>query len=225
MLLDGKRAVHRFRHHSPLGGKGVGCRRDNPWAMKRPVRTRMSYPRQQQQLWARKATLYQVAGTALLIAGFIAVGTGRAVIAVAAFPVGCALITAYTSAANRAARHRIGADSEQLVHDTLERLRPHGYTITHGARWPGGGDIDHLVRTPHGLGLCIETKTRAFDQAHLERLRRQADWAAGRLAYPRDVLPIMCMTREHNRQLLADGVLIVSPDTLLDAILVADAAA
>ena len=193
--------------------------------MKQPVRTSLSYPRRQQRLWARKATLYQVTGTALFVAGFVALGTGRAVLAVVAFPAGCALITAYTSAANRAARHRIGADSEQLVHDTLERLRPHGYTITHGSRWHAGGDIDHLVRTPDGLGLCIETKTLTFDQAHLDRLRRQADWAAERRAYPRGVLPIMCLAHEHNRQLLADGVLIVSPDTLLDAILAADAAA
>jgi Nuclease-related domain len=185
----------------------------------------VSYPRRQQRLWARKATLYEIAGTALFVAGFVALGTGRAVLAVVAFPAGCALITAYTSAANRAARHRIGADSEQLVHDTLDRLRPHGYTITHGSRWHGGGDIDHLVRTPDGLGFCIETKTLTFDQAHLERLRRQADWAAERRAYPRGVLPIMGLAREHHRQLLADGVLILSPDRLLDAILAAHAAA
>jgi hypothetical protein len=185
----------------------------------------MSYPRRQQQLWARKATLYEVAGTALFIAGFVALATGRAVLAVIAFPGGCALITAYTSATNRAARHRIGADSEQLVRDTLDQLRSSGYTITHSARWRGGGDIDHLVRTPDGLGLCIETKTRTFDQTHLERLRRQADSAARRRQFPRGVLPILCVARERDLQLLQDGILIVSPDQILQAVTAAHAAA
>jgi Nuclease-related domain len=193
--------------------------------MMRPIRTPMSYPRHQQRLSARKATLYQVAGTALLVVAFVALGTGLAVLAAVAFPAGCALIIAYTSAANRAARHRIGADSEQLVRDTLERLRPDGYTITHGARWRGGGDIDHLVRTPDGLGLCIETKTRTFDQAHLERLRRQADSAARARRFPRGVLPVLCVARERDLQLLHDGILIVSPDQLLQAVTAAHAAA
>jgi Nuclease-related domain len=185
----------------------------------------MSYPRRQQQVWARKATLYEVAGTALFVAAFVALGTGRAVLAAVAFPAGCALITAYTSAAKPAARHRIGADSEQLVHDTLERPLPHGYTITHGARWRAGGDIDHLVRTPDGLALCIETKTRTFDQAHLERLRRQADSAARERRFPRGVLPVLCVARERDLQLLQDGILIVSPDQLLGAVTAAHAAA
>jgi len=193
--------------------------------MRGPVRTQVSYPRRQQRQWARKATLCELAGTALFVAAFVALGTGRAVLAAVAFPAGCALITAYTSAASRAARHRIGADSEQLVHDTLERLRPHGYTVTHGARWHAGGDIDHLVRTPDGLGLCIETKTLTCDDTHLDRLRRQADWTAARRGYPRGVLPVMCVTRRRDCQTLADGVLIVSPARLLDAILAADASA
>lgn len=185
----------------------------------------MSYPRRQQQLWARKATLYEISGTALFIAGFVALGTGRAVLAVVAFPAGCALLTAYTSAANRAARHRIGTDSEQLVRDTLDELRSRGYTITHGARWRGGGDIDHLVRTPDGLGLCIETKTRTFDQAHLERLRRQADSAALAGQFPRGVLPVLCVAHGRDLQLLQDGILIVSPDQILQAVSAAHAAA
>ena len=193
--------------------------------MTRPAREQMSYPRRQQQAWARKATVYEIAGTALLIAAFVAIGTGRAALALIEFPAGCALITAHTAAANRAARHRIGADSEQLVHDTLEQLAPHGYTITHSCRWPAGGDIDHLVRTPNGLGFCIETKTLNYDHTHLERLRRQADWAAARPSHPRRVLPIMCVAHTQDSQLLADGVLILSPDRLLDAIFAADAAA
>jgi hypothetical protein len=39
------------------------------------------------------------------------------------------------------------------------------------------------------------------------------------------VLPILCIARERDTQRLADGVLIVSPDRLLDAITSARAAA
>lgn len=204
---------------------GVGSRRNNPRAMSQAAREQTSYPRLQQHVWARKATVYEISGTALLIAGFVAIATERAALAAVAFPAGCALIAASTIAAGREARNQTGADSEQLVHETLERLRPHGYTIIHGSRWPGGGDIDHLVRTPDGLGFCIKTKTLTFDHTHLERLRRQAEWAARRRSYPRGVLPVMCVAREQGSQLLADGVLIVSPDRLLGAILAARAAA
>ena len=176
-------------------------------------------------MWARKATVYEIAGTALFVAGFVAIATGRAALAAIAFPAGGALIAAYTVAADRAARNRIGADSEQLVHDTLERLRPHGYKISHGNRCPAGGDIDHLARTPNGLGFCIETKTMTLDQAHLERVRRQADWASRHPRYRRGVLPVICVARARDTQLLTGGVLIVSPDRLLDALLAANAAA
>ena len=71
----------------------------------------------------------------------------------------------------------------------------------------------------------IETKTLTFDQAHLERVRRQADWASRHRGYLRGVLPIICVARAPDTQLIAGGVLIVSPDRLLDAILAASAAA
>lgn len=188
-------------------------------------RERMSYPRCRQRAWAVRATVYEIAGTAAFIAAFIALGTGRALAAAVAFPAGCVLVAAYTGAADRAARNRIGADSEQLVRGTLNRLRPHGYTITHGVPWRAGGDIDHLVRTPDGLGLCIETKTRTFDHTHLERLRRQADSAARGRQFPRGVLPVLCVASEHDLQLLHDGIMIVSPDQILRAVTAAHAAA
>ena len=56
---------------------GVACRRDNPRATSRPAREQMSYPRRQQHLWALTATVYEIAGTALLILGFVAIATGR----------------------------------------------------------------------------------------------------------------------------------------------------
>ena len=112
------------------------------------------------------------------------------------------------------------------MHDTLERLRSHGYTISHGmplARTAGTSTISCAPRT--GSDSASRPRRSPSTTEHLERLRHQAVWAARRRSYPRGVLPIMCVARERNRQLLADGVLIVSPDRLLDAILAADAAA
>ena len=53
-----------------------------------------------------------------------------------------------------------------------------------GVLWPGGGDVDHLVRSPNGLGFAIETKTLTFSQEHL---RRTAQPRAG-LRVPGDAI-------------------------------------
>jgi hypothetical protein len=193
-----------------------------------------SYPRRQHARWALKASIYQMAavllsGLAVLaLAARVDLGAGQGMYELAGgcFALALVLFHAHALAADRATRNAIGAQSEQQIHDVLEQLRPYGYTITHGVRWAGGGDIDHLVRAPDGLGVCIETKTRNFDERHLDRLRRQADsLARRRREYPRGVLPILCIARERDTQRLADGVLIVSPDRLRDAITSARAAA
>ena len=75
------------------------------------------------------------------------------------------------------------------------------------------------------LPILLTSKTLTFDQAHLERVRRQAEWTSQRTGYRRGVLPVICVARARDTQLLTGGVLIVSPDRLLDALLAANAAA
>src|SRR5450755_4098111 len=119
-----------------------------------------SYPRAQQRAWARKATLYQAAAILTFAIGVmsfaaradLAAGRWTLLVSVGGLIVAGGFFAEHLIARGRAARHQIGADSEQLVANQLEPLRAHGYTITHGARGAGGGDIDHLVRTPDGLG-------------------------------------------------------------------------
>jgi hypothetical protein len=118
-----------------------------------------------------------------------------------------------------AGRNRVGADAERLVRDRLIHLIEEGWDVRHGVRWPGGGDIDHLVRSPGGVGFAIETKTRGFNDTHLDRTVRTARWAArNRRRYPAGVMPVLCVV--HNRQLehRYGEVLVVSLDRLLPAL-------
>ena len=91
------------------------------------------------------------------------------------------LVAALCWAAGRsqrlAERWRVGADSERAVQHALKELAGSGWVVRNGVRWPGGGDIDHLVRSPDGVGFAIETKTRTFSEEHLRRTAATARWA------------------------------------------------
>jgi hypothetical protein len=68
--------------------------------------------------------------------------------------------------------------------------------VWNGVCWPGGGDIDHLVRSPDGLGFAIETKTLTFSQEHLRRTEATARRAGQRRRrYPHGVIPVLCVVR------------------------------
>src|SRR6516225_8737166 len=88
----------------------------------------------------------------------------------------------------RAGRWRVGADLEQAVRLALNELSRSGWVVRNGVRWPGGGDVDHLVRSPDGLGFAIETKTLTFSQEHLRRTEATARRAGQRRRrYPHGV--------------------------------------
>jgi hypothetical protein len=55
------------------------------------------------------------------------------------------------------------------VRFVLNQLARGGWTVRNGVAWPGGGDVDHLVRSPDALGLAIETKTLTFSQEQMRR--------------------------------------------------------
>jgi hypothetical protein len=96
------------------------------------------------------------------------------------------LVAASHKAFRLARRARVGSDAEDAARSTLDRLADEGWDVSHGADWPGGGDIDHLVRSPGGLGFAIETKTWSFNRRQLDRTMYTARWAAGqRWRYPR----------------------------------------
>jgi Nuclease-related domain len=75
-----------------------------------------------------------------------------------------------------ATRSGVGARSEDEVRCALAQLEAEGWWLRHSLPWQGRGDIDSLVIAPTGLGFAIETKTRAYDDRHLARVREQAAW-------------------------------------------------
>jgi len=78
-----------------------------------------------------------------------------------------------------AGRSRVGARSEGEVQRVLTPLRSEGWRLRHSLPWRGRGDIDSVAIAPTGVAIVIETKTRAYDSAHLSRVYEQtADrWA------------------------------------------------
>jgi hypothetical protein len=96
-----------------------------------------------------------------------------------------------------AGRSAVGARSEDEVRRALEPLRESGWRLRHGLRWHGGGDIDWVAIAPSGLGFAIETKTRTYDERHVDRVREQAGWLGRRRRRwcRRGALPVLCAVR------------------------------
>jgi Nuclease-related domain len=129
---------------------------------------------------------------------------------------GAALAWAARRSQRLAERWRVGADSERAVQLALTALVDSGWVVRNGLRWPGGGDIDHLVSSPDGLGFAIETKTRSFGEAHLRRTAATARWAARRRRrYPSGVVPVLCVVRACRVEASYGDVVVVSLDRLL----------
>jgi hypothetical protein len=180
----------------------------------------MSYPRSRQYRHTLAAVFYVTltvfaAGVALEL-----LVTGSGTLAVVLLAAAGGLGVAGRRSLELADRNRVGADAESQVRRTLDRLRPQGWDVRHGVSWPGGGDVDHLLRSPAGVGFSVETKSRAFNQEHLERTTRTASWAAEkRRRYPRGVLPVLCVVRNRDLEHAYGDVLVVSLDRLERALL------
>ncbi len=118
-----------------------------------------------------------------------------------------------------AARSRVRAVSEAQVRRALRPLRREGWRVQHAFDWPGTGDLDHVVRSPVGIGFLIETKTRHYTSAHVGRTVAAARWLARRRArYPAGVRPVICIVRARAVETAHGEVLIVSPDRLVPAL-------
>jgi hypothetical protein len=98
----------------------------------------------------------------------------------------------------------------------LTKLTGRGWVVMNRVRWPAGGEVDHLVRSPTGLGFAIETKTRTFSEEHLRRTAATAHWGAlRRRRYPYGVVPVLCVVRARSVEGRHDDVVVVSLDRLL----------
>ena len=113
-----------------------------------------------------------------------------------------------------AARSGTGARSEDEVHRALDPLRREGWRVCHSVSWPGGRDVDSVVVAPSGVAFAIETKTRAYDERHLRRVREPSGWLARRRR-TRGALWVLCIVRASGVERCESGVLVVSIDRLV----------
>jgi hypothetical protein len=63
----------------------------------------------------------------------------------------------------------------------------------------------------------IETKTRAYEDRHLARVREQAAWLSRRRRRwcPRGTVPVVCLVHPRGVERLEHGVLVISVDRLI----------
>ena len=156
------------------------------------------------------------AGLILLVAGSAFRSTQGGLMVFTLLLFGVALGWAARRSQRLAGRWGVGADSERAVQHVLKSLAGSGWGVRNGVRWPGGGDIDHLVRSPEGVGFAIETKTRTFSEEHLRRTAATARWAArSRRRYPSGVVRVLCVVRARRLESRHDDVVVVSLDRLL----------
>lgn len=149
-------------------------------------------------------------------AGVLLASAGHAGLALALGLAAVALGLLSRRALRLARRSRVGAESEAQVRRVLEPLRREDWRVQHALDWPGGGDLDHVVRAPSGIGFVIETKTLRYTRAHRVRTADAASWLSRRRRkYRSGVLPVICLTRARSIERIEGEVLVVSLDRLL----------
>jgi Nuclease-related domain len=177
----------------------------------------MNYARRQQHRRLSRAGRSALAGVSVALLGMLLLSIGFAL------PGGLLLGLAVTVGfrarywLSLAGRSGVGARAEDGVRRALEQLRETGWRLRHGVRWHGGGDIDSVAIAPSGLGFTIETKTRTYDERHLDRVRAQAGWLGRRRRRwcRRGALPVLCVVRAVRVERYEHGVLVVSIDRLV----------
>jgi hypothetical protein len=178
-----------------------------------------SNPRRQQWRRLRDAAARASRSAIALVLAVIAAGAGQTVLAIAFALVAAALAVSSRHALRLAARSRVGAESEAQVRRALEPLRREGWQVQHALDWAGGGDLDHVVRAPSGVGFVIETKTLRYKRAHCAHTAAAARrLARRRRRYRRGVRPVICLTRARGVERIERGVLVVSLERLMAAL-------
>jgi hypothetical protein len=179
----------------------------------------VSYPRRQQVRRVLRAAKLVTGAMIALIGAVLLASAGHAGLALSLGAAAVVLALLSRRALRLARRSGVGADSEAEVRRALEPLARQGWRVAHGVDWPGRGDLDHVLRSPSGMGFVIDTKTLRYSRAQVARTVEAARWLARkRRRYPRGVLPVVCVTRARRMERFEDEALVVSLDRLMTAL-------
>ena len=179
----------------------------------------LSYARCQQWRRLRTAASRAAGAAGALVASALAISAGEAELGLLLALLCGVLALASRRSLRLAARSRVGADSEAQVRQALKPLAHEGWRVEHSVDWPGRGDLDHVLRSPSGMGFVIETKTLRYSRAHVVRTIEAARWLARkRRRYPCGVLPVVCVTRARRVERFEQEALVVSIDRLMTAL-------
>jgi len=174
----------------------------------------VSYPRRQQVRRVMRAARL-AAGAMIALSAVSLASAGYTVVAVPLGAVAAVLGLLSRRALRLARRSRVGAESEAQVRRALSPLTREGWQLMHGVNWPGRGDLDHVLRSPSGMGFVVETKTLRYSRAHVVRTVEAARWLARkRRRYPCGVVPVVCVTRARRVERFEGEALVVSLDRL-----------
>jgi hypothetical protein len=178
-----------------------------------------SFARRQQIRRLRRAVRRAAQGVVALAAALVLGQWGSWSAAAVTSIAGAGALLASLRALRLAGRSRVGANSEAQVRRVLADLVRDGWQARHAVDWTPGGDLDHVVRAPSGIGFVVETKTSRYVRAHVDRTVAAARWLARRRRrYPLGVVPVVCVTRARWVERVEHGALIVSLDRLLPAL-------
>jgi hypothetical protein len=179
----------------------------------------VNYARRQQRHRLMTAASRAAGATVALVAAMLAAAAGQAVLGLLLALLSGVLVLMSRRTLRLARRSRVGAESEAQVRRALKPLTREGWHVRHAVDWPGRGDLDHVVRSPSGMGFVIETKTLRYSRAHVARTIEAARWLARkRRRYPCGVLPVVCVTRARRVERFEEQVLVVSLDHLIRAL-------
>ena len=185
---------------------------------------RASYASRQEWRSLRKAASRGAGAAVAILAAALAARANQAVLAVLLVLASGVLTLASRHALGLARRSRVGVESEMQVRRALQALARDGWHVRHAVDWPRGGDLDHVVRSPSGIGFVIETKTLRWNRVQLVRTIEAARCLGRRRRrYPRGVVPVICVVRARSLERRDGNLLIVSLDRLLPAVRVAAA--
>lgn len=177
----------------------------------------MNYPRRQQYRRLSRAAMAALASGASVLLALAVAGAGAVSAAGAILVLALAFGLYSRHWLSLAGRSRVGARSEDEVRRALAPLQAEGWRLRHSLPWQGRGDIDSLAIAPTGVGFVVETKTRAYNDRHLARVRDQAAWLSRRRrrGCRRGAVPVVCLVRAYGVQQLEQNVLVISIDRLI----------